>query len=168
MLPGGTLTAGADGGAPDAAALIGSPIARTGIYALEDVDIFNILCLPDVANLSETNASGVITTAETYRAGRRAFFILDVPQSPAPRDDVAEIKGWLDQNATLRHRNAALYFPRLRIPDPLNGFRLADLRRRAARSPASTRAPTPTRGVWKAPAGIEATLRGRRRPRRTR
>ena len=124
VLPGGTLTAGADGGAPDAAALIGSPIARTGIYALEDVDIFNILCLPDVANLSDTNASGVITTAETYCAGRRAFFILDVPQSPAPRDDVAEIKGWLDQNATLRHRNAALYFPRPQIPDPVNGFRL--------------------------------------------
>ena len=160
VLPGGTLTAGADGGAPDAAALIGSPIARTGIYALEDVDIFNILCLPDVANLSDTNASGVITTAETYCAGRRAFFILDVPQSPAPRDDVAEIKGWLDQNATLRHRNAALYFPRPRIPDPLNGFRLRTVRRRAGRSPASMRAPTPTRGVWKAPAGTEAALRG--------
>jgi len=159
VLPGGTLTAGVDGGAPDAAALIGSPIARTGIYALEDVDIFNILCLPDLANLTDANASGVITTAETYCASRRAFFILDVPQSPAPRDDVPEIKGWLDQNANLRHRNAALYFPRPQIPDPVNGFRLRTVPPSGTIAGLYARTDA-ERGVWKAPAGTDAVLRG--------
>ena len=38
--------AGADGTPPDAAALIGDENAKTGLFALADVDLFNILCIP--------------------------------------------------------------------------------------------------------------------------
>ena len=159
VLPGGAQTRGNDGGAPDAAALIGSPAARTGIHALDDVDIFNILCLPDVAALTDTNAAAVISAAEGYCAGRRAFFILDVPHNPAPRDDVAEIKAWLDANGNLRHRNAALYFPRPQIPDPVNGFRLRTVPPSGTIAGLYARTDA-ERGVWKAPAGTDAVLRG--------
>ena len=34
---------------------------------------------------------------------------------------VASMVGWMTDNDGLRSRNAAVYFPRLRVPDPLNG-----------------------------------------------
>src|SRR5262249_25022931 len=66
---------------------------------------------------------------------------------------------WLDQNATLRSRNAATYFPRVDIADPLNNFQLR------ASAPSGTVAgiyarTDVARGVWKAPAGTETTLSG--------
>ena len=68
------------------------------------------------------------------------------------------MKDWLEANASLRNRNAAVYFPRLRIADPLNEYRLRDFG--ASGTMAGVYARTDDeRGVWKAPAGIEATLR---------
>jgi phage tail sheath protein FI len=159
VLPQGGQKAGNDGGPADGAALLGDPVARSGLYALEQVDIFNILSVPDTMNLADNEASGFIPQAEAYCEKRRAFFVLDVPQKAAIRDTVQEIKDWLDANGTFRHKNAALYFPRPAIPDPVNGFRdrivppsgtIAGL---YARTDAE-------RGVWKAPAGTEAVLRG--------
>src|SRR5207302_9130282 len=127
------------------------------IFALESVDIFNILCLPDVMNLDDSSAGSVITAAEQYCEKRRAFFILDVPQHDKARVLVPAIKAWLDTWATLRHKNAALYYPLPMIADPLNGFRPAP------RAPSGTIAGLyaridADRGVWKAPAGTEAAL----------
>ena len=42
----GTTGVGANGGLPGANQLIGIPANKTGLYALEDVDLFNILCIP--------------------------------------------------------------------------------------------------------------------------
>ena len=48
------MTGGADGTIPvGATAITGTFAAKTGIYALEDVDLVNILCLPRVAELFE-------------------------------------------------------------------------------------------------------------------
>ena len=158
-LPGASQQAGNDGTAPTAADLIGVQASKTGMFMLEDVDLFNILCIPDTMNLVDTQAAQVAAAAEVYCEARRAFYILDVPQKDQVRDQVGEIMTWLDQNATLRHKNAALYYPRPQIADPLNDFRL----RLAAPSGlvAGLYARTDgERGVWKAPAGTEAALRG--------
>jgi len=160
--PGGTAgpVIGTDGNVPNATGLIGDPLAKTGIYALDAVDDFNILCLPDVMNLGDGDAFAVISAAETYCASRLAFLLVDVPQggpSPSPRDTLTGIQDWLTQNANLRSSNAALYFPRLQIPDPLNGFRLRAVG--SSGTIAGLYAQTDgTRGVWKAPAGTAATL----------
>jgi phage tail sheath protein FI len=141
------------------AGLIGDAVAKSGIYALLDVDLFNILCLPATMNLPDTDAAQVATNATALCTQRRAFYILDVPQAAGNRDTVTGIMNWLDQNDTLRSRNAALYFPRLNIADPLNNYRL----RPAAPSGtlAGVYARTDVgRGVWKAPAGTEAVLAG--------
>ena len=104
---------GKDGAPPDAAALIGDENAKTGLFALADVDLFNILCIPRAAIVSGANAltavqaATVIAAATQYCARRRAFFVADTPNNV---DDVTEIKDWLNTNATLRSRNAALYF----------------------------------------------------------
>ena len=153
-------TTGNDGSLPDATALIGDPLAKTGLYALDAVDLFNLLCLPDVMNLSDTDAFAVLSAAETYCTARRAFLIIDAPQGgtgKSDRDSLNGIQGWLSQNATLRSSYAALYYPRPQIPDPLNAFRLRSV------APSGTIAglfaqTDANRGVWKAPAGTTATL----------
>lgn len=139
--------------------LIGDPLAKTGMYALLNVDLFNILCIPATMNLPDTAAAQVATDATSLCTQRRAMYILDAPQQSADRDTVEAIMTWLDANADLRSRNAVLYFPRMDIADPLNNFRLR------AVAPSGTEAglwarTDGTRGVWKAPAGTEATLTG--------
>ncbi len=158
----GAGTPGADGDPPDAAALIGDLNAKTGIYALEDVDLFNLLCLPRTAvrtgarALPADQAKSVMTAAINYCEQRRAFFLMD---TPAGVDEVPEVQRFLQDNATLRHKNAALYFPRVQIADPLDGFKLRSSG--ASGTVAGLYARTDAaRGVWKAPAGTEATLRG--------
>jgi uncharacterized protein len=139
--------------------LIGNPALKTGIYALLDVDLFNILCLPATINLPDSNAQSVGAAALKLCVDERAMYVLDAPQHDGDRDSVDGVMTWLDTNASLRGRNAALYFPRVNVADPLNDFRP----RRSA--PSGTIAGLYARidglrGVWKAPAGTEATLAG--------
>lgn len=139
----------------DANAIIGVRLNKTGLFALEDVDIFNILCIPAAATLAAPQPFNVYAAAEAYCLERRSFLIVDIP---SVIDSVQEMKDWIEANSGLRNRNAAVYFPRLRIADPLNQFRLRDFG--ASGTLAGLYARTDNdRGVWKAPAGIEATLR---------
>ncbi len=55
--------------------------------------------------------------------------------------------------------NAAVYFPRLRMPDPLSENRLADFAPCGAVAGIMARTDV-QRGVWKAPAGLAASLSG--------
>ncbi|HYN19701.1 MAG TPA: phage tail sheath C-terminal domain-containing protein [Thermoanaerobaculia bacterium] len=153
------LTQGNDGAPPNGMALIGDLNGKTGIYALEKVDLFNILCIPRTAlvsgagALSLTEASAVMSAAIQYCEKRRAMFLVDTPDN---KNEVQEIKEWLD-GANLGYKNAALYFPRVQIADPLNEFRLRSVG--ASGTIAGLYARTDSsRGVWKAPAGTEATL----------
>lgn len=153
---------GSDGSAPGALPLMGDADAKTGLYALLDVDLFNILCIPDTMNLGNAAAAQVAAEATALCERERAFYILDVPQPANPLDEPVEIQQWLDENATLRHKNAALYYPRPVVSDVLNDFRLREV------APSGTMAGVyaridGTRGVWKAPAGTEAVLRGAQR-----
>jgi phage tail sheath protein FI len=152
----GEGAAGSNGDLPDGAALLGiRDPQKTGLYALEDVDLFNILCIPSAAELEDTEMENVISEAQTYCEERRAFIIVDLPPDV---NDMQKARDWLEDKATLRHKNAAAYFPRLRIPDPLKNYRLLSVG--ASGTVAGLFARTDAaRGVWKAPAGIEARLR---------
>ena len=161
-LPGAThvqqhaLSGGADGTMPvGAAAITGTLAAKTGLYALEDVDLVNILCLPCAADLPDaTQMRAVYDQATTYMTGRRGFLLIDIPQLTATLD---AMQTWLSQNDSLRSRDAAVYFPRTFVPDPVNGNRLRSIG--ASGTVAGLYARTDaSRGVWKAPAGTEARL----------
>ncbi|MGP1373512.1 MAG: phage tail sheath C-terminal domain-containing protein [Almyronema sp.] len=156
----GIGTVGADGSPPNSTALIGDSTAKTGMNALRDVDLFNLLCIPRTAviagtdALSATDAFAVLAAARDFCEERRAFLLIDPPTGV---DAVQEVKDWLDANNNLRSQNAAFYFPRVLMPDPLNDFKLR------AVGPSGTLAglyarTDSDRGVWKAPAGTEATL----------
>jgi len=149
---------GFDGNPPGATQIIGVRANKTGMFALEDVDLFNILCIPVAATLDLsgfTNGFAVYSAAEAYCLERRAFLIIDIPVNV---NTVQEMKDFLDTNSGLRSRNAGVYFPRLRIADPLNQFRLRDFGPSGTLAGLYARTDN-DRGVWKAPAGIDATLR---------
>lgn len=148
---------GTDGNAPGADELRGSKAQKTGLYALEDVDIFNILCIPITTTMTDTTKySMVVSEALSYCEERRAFFIVDIPKTIK---QVQEIKDWMDDNATLRHKNAAVYFPLVKIADPKNDYRLRTAGISGTLAGLYARTDS-TRGIWKAPAGTEAVLRG--------
>lgn len=141
-------------GSSDAAGLIGNEAAHTGIHALDAVDVLNLLCVPDTANLPDREAAAVITTTQRYCERRRAFYIVDPPQQDENRDEVDGIAAWLVANLHLRSRNAAVYVPRLLLPDGLTAYAPS-----GAVAGVYVRTDS-RRGVWRAPAGTEADLRG--------
>ena len=152
-------TTGVDDQAPPGVALsqyLGSRAAKTGLYALEHVDLFNILCIPDAAAMADAGEMRALyTAAEQYCEERRAMLLVDVP---ARIDRLEKMQGWLADNAGLRHRNAAVYFPRTRISDPLARGRLRSIAPSGAIAGLYARTDA-QRGVWKAPAGTDARLR---------
>jgi uncharacterized protein len=156
--------AGNDGEEPDANTLIGVEVDKTGLFALEDVDLFNILCLPrtgvvdpDAENpIAENEAFAVMSAALSFCEQRRAFYIVDAPQGYTTP---AAIRNWMaGTTGAPRHRNAAIYYPRVQVPDPLNEFRLRSVGASGTIAGLYARIDS-TRGVWKAPAGTEASLR---------
>lgn len=153
--------AGSNGTPPNASAIIGSLNSKTGIHALEDVDLFNIMCIPRTAITTGTNpmtateADTVMSTAIEYCRQKRAFFIMDTPRGI---DELPEITNWMAARDTLRSDNAAIYYPRVLSPDPLDNYRLRSFG--ASGTIAGLYARTDSnRGIWKAPAGTEANLR---------
>jgi phage tail sheath protein FI len=147
-----SLSGGNDGSVPDSTALIAGMKVLDGIAPY----IFNILCMPASANLNTSSYTKVISEATTYCEAKRAFLILDIPAS---EDDVSKMTTWMGNNDTLRHRNAAVYFPRLEIPDSLNEDRPRNVGPSGTLAGIYARMDS-NRGVWKAPAGTEASLRG--------
>jgi phage tail sheath protein FI len=150
------VNAGADGnfeialGADPATAT-----ANRGIPLLDRVDIFNLLCVP-----GETDAP-TIQHLQKYCADHRAFCIVDPPQNETiaglqTNGPVGSTAGSL---TAANSENSAYYFPWVQAPDPLvgNRVRLFPPCGFVAGIYAATDA---SRGVWKAPAGIDAGLSG--------
>ncbi|MFT3815307.1 MAG: phage tail sheath subtilisin-like domain-containing protein [Acidovorax sp.] len=146
-------TKGTDGGRAGANEIVGSHSGKTGIYALQDVDLFNLLSIPETYDMTDTQAAVVIPAAVDLCEQRRAFYIVDAPSGK----NLSNIASWA--NGVTQSRNAAVYFPAVRLVDPLD-----ELRPRAM-APSGTLAGVyartdASRGVWKAPAGTDATLNG--------
>ncbi|MCH7575300.1 MAG: phage tail sheath family protein [Candidatus Marinimicrobia bacterium] len=129
---------------------------KEGLYALENADLFNLLCIPPHKIDGEIENS-LIGKAATYAEKRRAFFIVDPPTTWLSK----AVAKTAMQNATLgsTSKNAAVFFPRLRKPDPLRENQLRDFVPCGAVAGVIARTDS-TRGLWKAPAGLDATLKG--------
>ncbi|HEX2202396.1 MAG TPA: phage tail sheath subtilisin-like domain-containing protein [Longimicrobium sp.] len=144
---------GSDGTPPDGAAYLGSQSLKTGIYALRDADLFNLLCIPGTPRLPGAEQAPVIQAAIGLCEEERAFFIVDPPRD-ATRDTVVAWAAGVTSS-----RNAAVYFPRVLAADPLDAFRVRDMAASGAVAGVMARTDA-ERGVWKAPAGTDAVLRG--------
>jgi phage tail sheath protein FI len=151
------LASGADGKVLDPSdnafgtALI--PATGTGgVFLLDRVDLFNLLCVPGLST------PATLSTLEKFCRDRRAFLIADCAQnasfdtlSPATAPD-ANLTG---DNAI----NAAFYFPWIVAPNPLQENRPAEFPPCGYVAGIYSRTDS-SRGVWKAPAGTEASLVG--------
>jgi len=129
------------------------PAAKEGLFALEQADLFNLLCLPPYTEEGDVEPS-LIAPAAAYCEKRRAMLLVD------PRSDWKTKEAAKTGVATLgTSKNSAFFFPRLVEFDPLQDNRLEEFVPCGAVAGIFARTDT-QRGVWKAPAGLDATLVG--------
>ena len=147
-----------DGDLLDQSNFAGVEAAKTGIYSLLKTDLFNLLCVQPYKSDGDADPA-VITDAAALCERRRAFLIVDSPT--AWRDTATALAGAGNFSANLgtASRNAAVFFPRLRRPNPERGDQLEDFAPCGAIAGVFARTDA-TRGVWKAPAGLEASING--------
>ncbi len=142
----------------------GSEKDKTGLYALEKADLFNLLCIPpDTRGKDAETEKEVYSKAMEYCAQKRAFLIVDAPAAWGKVKELAAAKakkglGDLGLRGT-DARNAAIYFPRVIQSDPLREGQLDTFVPCGIIAGIMARTDV-QRGVWKAPAGIDATLSG--------
>ena len=130
---------------------------KKGLFALRKADLFNLLCIPPY----KQGASGLdvdadlLTQAVAYCEKRRAFMIIDAPSDWNSKDTAKSNLGAIGVN----NNHAAIYFPRLLQPNPLRDSQIEEFAPCGAVAGVFARTDA-QRGVWKAPAGLEATLNG--------
>ena len=117
--------------------------------AVDQIDLFNLICVPGLADAS------AIRMLQRRAHERRAFLIIDCAEGA----DAATVEDQLAGITGVDAANAALYFPWVRAPDPLQqnalrafppcGFVAGIFARNDA-----------TRGVSHTPAGLDASLTG--------
>ncbi len=141
----------------------GLAAGRQGLWALESVDLFNLLCIPPLDRETDVGDATWIAAA-TYCRERRAMLVVDSPEDwSTSSDPIGDAESGID---TLRGtigsdpaHNAAVYFPRLSMADPLAENRPALFAPCGAVAGIMARTDA-QRGVWKAPAGLDASLSG--------
>ena len=156
--------AATDGGVPAFADYLppGGSDKKTGLFALDKIDLFNLLCLPT----AEDPNRDVLGPAAAYCQKRRAFLLIDAPKTWQDngrlhndlRQKTREKRNELGVASSVR-QNAAVYFPRVKYPNPMHGDAVEEFP--PCGVIAGLYAATDTaRGVWKAPAGVDAALQG--------
>jgi phage tail sheath protein FI len=120
-----------------------------GLQALATVDLLNLLAIPGCST-PEALAAAVECCTK-----RRAFLIIDSPKNASP----TEMEQAVQSRALGRSPNAALYYPWIKLPDPLRPGELRLSPPSGSIAGVIARSDN-TRGVWKAPAGVEAVVRG--------
>ena len=153
---------GSNGGELDQAAYEGSKGNKTGLYALDKADLFNLLCIPPDKRDDDT-LPAVYQTSMAYCKERRAMLIVDSPAAWSKNKDTAAAdakKGLPDLGLSGEAaRNAALYFPRVLEADPLRDGQIDTFVPCGIIASVMARTDT-ARGVWKAPAGLDAAISG--------
>jgi phage tail sheath protein FI len=142
--------------------VLGDDNKKTGLYALAKADLFNLLCIPPDSRGGDTRVR-VYHEAMRYCARRRAVLIVDSPGAWGADAVTAVAKAVAGLNALgligPAARNAALYFPRVIEANPQLGGHLDTFVSCGIVAGVMARTDL-QRGVWKAPAGLEAGIQG--------
>ncbi len=154
---------GSDGDPIGAAQISNANLAddRRGIWALDKADLFNLLCIPPFERGTDTTAP-TWTAAQAYCKRRRAMLIVDPPSAWTDPARVLHAAIGIDGSSSTvpaRDPNASIYFPRVKMADPKQENRLDTFAPCGVVAGIYARTDA-TRGVWKAPAGQDATLVG--------
>jgi len=154
-----TAVGGRDGDPITTNQFSGSEAAKTGIFALEKADLFNLLCIPPYTATNDVE-TGLVGQAAEYCRKRRAMLLVDPPSSWTTK--TAARQEFTDATTDFvgtRSNSAALFFPRLRQPNPLRDNQVEEFVPCGAVAGVFARTDA-RRGVWKAPAGQDASLVG--------
>lgn len=139
---------------------VGSPSTApmnvpTGLYALDKVvGGVNLVSIPGITTV--TTQLGIQTYVESKQP-QTVFAVLDSPMGDKPQDIIT----YRQTTAGFNSDNMALYYPNVVVPDPIG----------VGKNPQKIIPPSghimglfsrtdASRGVWKAPAGLQATLLG--------
>jgi hypothetical protein len=123
-----------------------------GLFLLDGVDLFNIVCVPGLTS------PAAVAAVQAYCHTRRAFLIADCERGAT----VASLQGESSPAAALTGEhamNCAFYFPWVLVADPLQGNQPAEVPPCGFIAGIYARTDA-ARGVWKAPAGVDARLVG--------
>lgn len=112
---------------------------------LDKVEIFNLLVLPGVTD------PGILSAALAFAERKQAFMIIDPPANTG----IDEIRAQYD--LVPKSQNGAFYYPYLEARSPLDGSRI-ELAPSGFVAGIFARTDT-QRGVWKAPAGLQALVK---------
>ncbi len=154
QIPGSAkLTGGSNGKVlqpDDLKTLVLPTTGESGALLLDRVDLFNLLCVPGLTDAT------TLGNLQKFCRDRRAFLIADCAQNASFDDLIDGPNGSLTGDNAI---NAAFYFPWVVAPDPLQENRPLEFPPCGFVAGLYARTDT-NRGVWKAPAGIEASLTG--------
>ena len=147
------LDGGADGAVltPGLSAFTDALKAASGYKALAKVDQFNLLNIPGYT------ASATLAELQTFCREHRAMLLVDpaLDEAPDPDPITAAPDGLGGADAI----NSALYYPWILAPDPQQQNRIGRFPPGGAVAGIYARTDA-TRGVWKAPAGTDASING--------
>src|ERR1041385_3718920 len=152
---------GTDGSDVGEAQFIGTGMAgdKRGLYALEKADLFNLLCIPPFTSTLDITTA-LVGEAAVYCEKRRAMMIVDPPSGwTTKKTAVDQFSDATTDFVGTRSNNSAIFFPRLQEPNPLRENQIEVFAPCGAVAGVMARTDT-QRGVWKAPAGQEASLIG--------
>lgn len=136
------LTGGSNGTTPNDADHVGDPASKTGLNAFDSIDDVNIMSIP--GRCTSTVHQAIIAYCERRQL---LFGVLAVNQGQTPQ----QAKTYVQVTANLFSEYAAIYYPWVKISDPVTGLLVNHTPEGHAIGVYSRT--DATRGVQKAPAG---------------
>jgi hypothetical protein len=107
---------GDDGGPLTDYDIIGSASGATGLFALQDITRFNMLCIPPLTRERDVGLSTLLVAARLCR-DRQALLLVDPPAGwTSARGALEALRGW-----PFRSDSAVMYYPRVQAFDRLRG-----------------------------------------------
>jgi phage tail sheath protein FI len=139
---------------------------KQGIYALDKTDIFNLLVIPPYKSpMTNTDVVSLIANCVAYCQQRRAFLLVDPPDTWNNSNPSLALTNFIESDFGTFHSAsdapsyAAIFYPNLLKPNPMMGNQIQVFPPSGTIAGICARTDG-QRGVWKAPAGIDATLAG--------
>jgi phage tail sheath protein FI len=137
------------------------PPAVRGLQALDGVERFDLLCLPgvcaDVPPTEFTTIAAILEATSRYCARRGAILLIDpLPDWQSVDDVVSGPSSIRAITTSVEGENAVAFFPNLLVATRDGPVTCAPAGAIAGVNARTDR----TRGLWNAPAGVEATIAG--------
>ena len=125
-------------------------LALFGLGTVTDrIDLFNLVCVPGLSDVT------TIATLQGHCRQRRAFLIVDCGETETVSTVLTSLAGITGSDGP----NSAFYFPWVLAPDPLQNGAMRAFPPCGFVAGICARTDS-DRGVWKAPAGSEASVNG--------